>query len=129
MVMVVVVGEWIGNFHEWFILGSIAHIMPRMGQAQHLEIILESMSDNDFVVHELSNCHLSNVEGDGMFRGEILFGNTRHEGSVVGNLLFDADHGVVENITIPIDECDPCKAGVGSTGSDSDHFGIEGNVS
>ena len=86
------------------------------------------MSNNNLVLDKLPNGSLGHIERDGMFRGNICFGNTGYEGPVVGNLLFDTDHCVVKNGTVVIYESNPSKAGVGSAGSDTDHFGIEGDV-
>ena len=123
----IVVGRG-GRFHERFVFGSVPNLVPGMGESQNLEIIPEPVSHHDFVLDQSSDRSLRDIVWDGTFGGEVGFGNAGNEGPVVRHLLFDADHGIVESVSVPIDEGYASKARVESVGPDADHFGIQCNV-
>mmetsp|Transcript_34195 Transcript_34195/g.82909 ORF Transcript_34195/g.82909 Transcript_34195/m.82909 type:complete len:231 (-) Transcript_34195:323-1015(-) len=112
------------NLHEWFKLGGISCKPPRMGNVQCLEVVLQGMSYQDVVLQELQD-HVS-----ALFQGEcgifqILRGDSRNKGTIIGHWLVLLDVLIKQSIAIPIDDRDSGNGRGMAVLSNADHFTVQ----
>ena len=79
----------IPQLHETLVEWCISSVIPRNGDAKHLQIIFQSMSDQNFVHQELLDFGSHVFKVSCCRRRQVLFSDAWHKGSVVSDWFVD----------------------------------------